>query len=109
MDVSELATPQPNDRHLTRRRTGPMAATDVAAAVSTLPIPTTNPTDRYSPPRLTYDWLQEFGSDHTRAAYYRDLSTWLAFCAATHINPLSARRADIDAYTRVLKTSDTPP
>lgn len=39
---------------------------------------------------------------HTRAAYARDLADWLAFCHHRSIDPLSARRAHVDAYAREL-------
>jgi integrase/recombinase XerD len=39
---------------------------------------------------------------HTRTAYARDLSDWLAFCSRHDIEPLSAHRADVDAYAREL-------
>jgi integrase/recombinase XerD len=39
---------------------------------------------------------------HTRNAYARDLSGWLSFCSRYGIEPLSARRAHVDAYAREL-------
>ena len=39
---------------------------------------------------------------HTRAAYTRDLSDWLAFCSRHGIEPLGAHRSHIDAYARDL-------
>jgi integrase/recombinase XerD len=57
---------------------------------------------RYEPAALTVVWLEECGSDHTRRAYYRDLATWLAWCARTSLDPLRARRADVDAWKATL-------
>jgi integrase/recombinase XerD len=39
---------------------------------------------------------------HTRAAYARDLTDWLAFCARHGVEPLAAHRAHVDAYAREL-------
>lgn len=39
---------------------------------------------------------------HTRTAYARDLSDWLAFCARNGIEPLGAHRSHVDAYAREL-------
>jgi len=39
---------------------------------------------------------------HTRLAYARDLSDWLAFCDRHNVEPLSAHRAHVDAYAREL-------
>ncbi|MGZ6838793.1 MAG: site-specific integrase [Blastococcus sp.] len=39
---------------------------------------------------------------HTRLAYARDLSDWLAFCDRHNVEPLSAHRAHLDAYAREL-------
>jgi hypothetical protein len=38
----------------------------------------------------------------TRAAYARDLTDWLAFCARHGVEPLAAHRAHVDAYAREL-------
>jgi integrase/recombinase XerD len=55
------------------------------------------------PSRLAAAWLLGYDSENTRAAYARDLSDWLAFCAAQHIKPLAAHRAHVDAYARELR------
>ena len=59
--------------------------------------------------RLTAGWLVGFKSLHTRAAYGRDLSTWLAFCASVDLEPLRARRSHVDAWARTLELGGASP
>jgi integrase/recombinase XerC len=54
---------------------------------------------------LTVLWLEADKSDHTRRAYYADLGDWLSWCERTELDPLAARRADVDAWKATLKTS----
>jgi site-specific recombinase XerD len=54
-------------------------------------------------------WLLGFGSPHTRAAYRRDLTDWLAFCQAQAVDPRTARRGHVDAFTRSLEASGRAP
>jgi site-specific recombinase XerD len=69
------------------------------AAVSELPgLPPTDPLDRYGVRNLTVLWLESDKSDHTRRAYYADLADWLSWCLRTGVDPLRARRADVDAW-----------
>ena len=42
----------------------------------------------------------------TREAYGRDLQTWLRWCRAHDVDPLSAQRAHVDAYARTLAEVD---
>jgi integrase/recombinase XerD len=48
--------------------------------------------------RLTAAWLERYESRHTRAAYERDLTCWLAWCAGHGTHPLRARVMDIDSW-----------
>jgi len=47
---------------------------------------------------LTTLWLSRQRSAHTRTAYRRDLWQWGEWCAATGLDPLTARPADLDAW-----------
>ena len=42
-------------------------------------------------------------SEHTRAAYRRDVASWLAWCAQREIEPLRASFLDVNAYARGLE------
>jgi integrase/recombinase XerD len=69
------------------------------AAVAHLPaLPEVDPLDRYGVRNLTVLWLEADKSDHTRRAYYADLADWLSWCLRTGVDPLAARRADVDAW-----------
>jgi len=48
--------------------------------------------------RLTLAWLGSQPSEHTKAAYERDLRYWLAWCDETSIHPLDARKTDVDNW-----------
>jgi site-specific recombinase XerD len=53
---------------------------------------------------LTEAWLANRRlSEHTRAAYRRDVSAWLAWCAAREVDPLRASFLDVNAYARALE------
>ena len=72
---------------------------EVSAAVALLPaLPPADPADRYHVRNLTVLWLEADKSEHTRRAYYTDLAAWLAWCARTGLDPMTARRADVDAW-----------
>lgn len=45
-------------------------------------------------------------SDHTRAAYRRDVALWVAWCAERDLNPLQARFLDVNAWGRDLEQPD---
>ena len=79
-----------------------VAATDAAAiaeSIATLPaLPAARAGDRYGARALTHLWLRRRRSDNTRRAYFRDLGLWLAYCARHGVDPLRARRADIDDW-----------
>ncbi|MGH3930794.1 MAG: tyrosine-type recombinase/integrase, partial [Pseudonocardiaceae bacterium] len=72
---------------------------EVTAAVALLPaLPPADPADRYHVRNLTVLWLEADKSEHTRRAYYADLAAWLGWCARTGLDPMAARRADVDAW-----------
>ena len=72
---------------------------DLAAAVELLPaLPRPDPTDRYAIRHVTMLWLAADKTEHTRRAYFADLAAWLSWCDRTGLDPLAARRADVDAW-----------
>ncbi|MFI0408888.1 tyrosine-type recombinase/integrase [Actinomadura sp. 3N508] len=72
----------------------------VAGSVALLPaLPADEPGDRYGTRSLTAAWLRGQRSDATRRAYYRDLASWLDYCARTGLDPRAARRADVDDWS----------
>lgn len=89
-----------------RRRTARAA---VQEAVAVLPaLPPYDRLDRYGVRNLTVLWLEADKSEHTRRAYYADLADWLTWCERTGLDPLAARRADVDAWkgTTAARTRD---
>ncbi|MBW8482626.1 tyrosine-type recombinase/integrase [Actinomadura parmotrematis] len=71
-----------------------------AEAVALLPaLPADAPGDRYGLRTVTAAWLRSQNSEATRRAYYGDLAGWLDFCARTRLEPLAARRSDLDDWT----------
>ncbi|RAY14107.1 hypothetical protein DPM19_17705 [Actinomadura craniellae] len=77
----------------------------LTAAVALLPaLPAADPADRYGVAPLTVLWLESLPSHATRRAYYRDLTNWLDWCRRTMLDPLAARRADVDAW-KALQTA----
>jgi site-specific recombinase XerD len=72
-------------------------------AVETLPaLPPVDAGDRYGLRALTVLWLEADKTEHTRRAYFADLSAWLEWCRRTGLDPLEARRADVDAWKATL-------
>jgi integrase/recombinase XerD len=71
----------------------------LAEAVAQLPaLPPPDPLDRYAIRHVTMLWLEADKTPHTRRAYYADLANWLSWCDRTGLDPLAARRADVDAF-----------
>lgn len=71
----------------------------IASSVAALPaLPAGDPGDRYGVRALTCLWLTRLRSDNTRRCYFRDLASWLAHCDRYRIDPLRARRADLDGW-----------
>jgi site-specific recombinase XerD len=58
---------------------------------------------------FTEAWLRNRRlSEHTRAAYRRDVAGWLAWCAAHELEPLRASFLDVNAYGRALEATVDP-
>lgn len=54
--------------------------------------------------RVTEAWLANRRlSEHTRAAYRRDVAAWLAWCGERGLDPLRASFLDVNAYARGLE------
>lgn len=87
----------------------PQAADTIAAAVSALLLPADDSTQRWNLRTATAAWLAAKGSHHTRTAYYRDLSAWLAWCSRTGLDPRDARRGDVDVWAGQQSTSTGKP
>jgi integrase len=70
----------------------------VAESVDLLPaLPPPDPSDRYHVRTLTALWLVGLG-ETSRRGYYLVLAGWLSWCAGHGVDPLAARRADVDAW-----------
>lgn len=75
-------------------------------AVAVLPaLPADAPGDRYGIRTLTAAWLRTLKSEATRRAYYGDLAGWLGYCDRTRLDPLAARRADVDDWSATMTVS----
>jgi site-specific recombinase XerD len=60
--------------------------------------------------QVTEAWLANRRlSDHTRAAYRRDVAGWLAWCAGRDLDPLRASFLDVNAYARNLESQKLAP
>src|ERR1043165_1048885 len=56
--------------------------------------------------QVTEAWLANRRlSEHTRAAYRRDVSGWLAWCEANGVSPLHARFTHVKACGRALEST----
>ncbi|WP_019813109.1 tyrosine-type recombinase/integrase, partial [Saccharomonospora saliphila] len=101
-EPATLAPTGPTTPEVTALTAAPHGAA-VAEAVELLPaLPPADPADRYSVRHVTVLWLSVDYSAHTRRAYYADLAAWLSFCHRTGLDPLRARRADVDAFKATL-------
>ncbi len=59
--------------------------------------------------QVTEAWLANRRlSEHTRAAYRRDVAAWLGWCAAREVDALRASFLDVNAYARGLEASLAP-
>lgn len=59
--------------------------------------------------QVTEAWLANRRlSEHTRAAYRRDVAGWLGWCAERDLDPLSASFLDVNAYARTLESTLDP-
>jgi integrase/recombinase XerD len=60
--------------------------------------------------QVTEAWLANRRlSEHTRAAYRRDVAGWLSWCAGRELDPLAASFLDVNAYARGLESSGLAP
>jgi integrase/recombinase XerD len=60
--------------------------------------------------QVTEAWLANRRlSEHTRAAYRRDVASWLAWCAGRELDPLRASFLDVNAYARQVEGSGLSP
>ena len=60
--------------------------------------------------QVTEAWLANRRlSEHTRAAYRRDVASWLAWCAARELDPLRATFLEVNAYARALEARPLSP
>jgi integrase/recombinase XerD len=60
--------------------------------------------------QVTEAWLANRRlSEHTRAAYRRDVASWLAWCSARDLEPLTASFLDVNAYARGLEARPLSP
>jgi site-specific recombinase XerD len=59
--------------------------------------------------QVTEAWLANRRlSEHTRAAYRRDVAGWLTWCAERDLDPLRASFLDVNAYARTLESTLDP-
>ncbi|WP_422769512.1 tyrosine-type recombinase/integrase [Plantactinospora sp. WMMC1484] len=66
----------------------------------------TRPVPPHTPADFTEAWLRNRRlSEHTRAAYRRDVAGWLAWCADGEIDPLDATFLHVNTYARDLEAS----
>ncbi|PZM94729.1 MAG: integrase [Actinobacteria bacterium] len=64
---------------------------------------------RVTPHDFTEAWLRNRRlSEHTRAAYRRDIAGWLAWCDQQQVDPLEATFVDVNAYARTLESTVDP-
>jgi integrase/recombinase XerD len=62
-----------------------------------------------TPTDFTEAWLRNRRlSEHTRAAYRRDVAGWLAWCAGAELDPLRASFLDLNEYARALEATVDP-
>jgi hypothetical protein len=59
--------------------------------------------------RLRDEWLDGFKSAETRRGYRGDHAAWLTFCVAHGIDPLAARRVDVNRWARALEAAGAKP
>lgn len=58
---------------------------------------------------LVAGWLLGYRSTNTRTAYARDLGAWATWITARGVDPMTARRAHLDAYARAMETAGRRP
>jgi integrase/recombinase XerD len=88
---------QPTTPALTLRGTPPASSPDALLALLA---------DAGASPAVlksTRSWLARRPSEHSRTAYAKDAAWWLAYCAATGVDPTRARATDADEYETALR------
>src|SRR5262245_6878810 len=64
------------------------------------------PTQLKGAEQFTEAWLANRRlSEHTRAAYRRDVASWLAWCGGRGLGPLRASFLDVNAYAREIESA----
>ncbi|MDG4766184.1 tyrosine-type recombinase/integrase [Solwaraspora sp. WMMD406] len=62
-----------------------------------------------APVDFTEAWLRNRRlSEHTRAAYRRDIAGWLTWCSGADLDPLRATFLDVNGFARALEASVDP-
>ncbi|AVT35126.1 tyrosine-type recombinase/integrase [Plantactinospora sp. BB1] len=80
-----------------------MSRSTLVRRAATRPVSTSTPAD------FTEAWLRNRRlSEHTRAAYRRDIAGWLGWCADRQVDPLGATFLDVNTYARELESSVDP-
>ncbi|AVT28723.1 integrase [Plantactinospora sp. BC1] len=80
-----------------------MSRSALVRRAATRPVSTSTPAD------FTEAWLRNRRlSEHTRAAYRRDIAGWLGWCADRQVDPLGATFLDVNTYARELESSVDP-
>lgn len=99
--------PAPSGRRLDIRGRAPAGEVSLPAAVRAV-LPPPGPGERYHVRGLTELWAREVGKDseHTRRSYTYALSRWLDYCLRAGLDPLAARRADVDDWITHLGTAN---
>jgi len=82
-----------------------MSTQELAHTQSTTLVTSTGPVLR----NLTAAWLAEYGSANTRAAYGRDLTAWTTWAEENGLDPLTAQRPHIAAWSRVMEAEGLRP
>ena len=81
-----------------------MVVGEVVPAFVGVPVPRTGDLEGF-----TDGWLANRRlSEHTRAAYRRDVGGWLDWCRARELDPLRATFIHVNAYARELEREQTP-
>ena len=95
----ETALDRPAEPGMTLRGTPPASSPDTLLALLA---------DAGAGPaviKATRSWIARRPSEHSRTAYAKDASWWLAFCAAADVDPTRARPTDADDYETALRES----
>lgn len=81
------------------------------ASAARLALPPPAPGERYHLRGLTELWAATVAgaeSEHTRRSYETGLAQWLDYCLRSRVDPLAARRADVDDWLATHLNSKNP-